>query len=154
MLDVAIRTRLGAFTVDAVFTAPTPGVTALFGRSGAGKTSIVRALAGLARPDTGHIRIGETTFFDSARGIDLPAERRRVGYVFQDARLFPHLTVAENLRYGWRRAPPTTAQSHSTRWCRCSASAACSTAARTCCRGARSSGWRLAARSCRSRVFC
>jgi molybdate transport system ATP-binding protein len=105
MLDVAIRTRLGNFTVDAAFVAPTPGVTALFGRSGAGKTSIVRALAGLTRPEAGHIRIGETVFFDSERGVDLPAERRRVGYVFQDARLFPHLTVADNLRYGWRRAP-------------------------------------------------
>jgi molybdate transport system ATP-binding protein len=105
MLDVAIQTRLGVFTIDAAFTAPTPGVTALFGRSGAGKTSIVRALAGLARPNAGHIRVGDTVFFDSAKGIDVPAERRRVGYVFQDARLFPHLTVADNLGYGWRRAP-------------------------------------------------
>jgi len=105
MLDVAIRTRLGSFAIDAAFTAPTPGVTALFGRSGAGKTSIVRALAGLARPDEGRIRIGDMTFFDSAGNIDMPAERRRVGYVFQDARLFPHLTVNDNLRYGWRRAP-------------------------------------------------
>jgi molybdate transport system ATP-binding protein len=105
MLDVAIRTRLGDFVVDAAFTAPTPGVTALFGPSGAGKTSIVRALAGLMRPVQGHIRIGDAVFFDSRRGIDVPAERRRVGYVFQDARLFPHLSVADNLRYGLSRAP-------------------------------------------------
>jgi len=105
MLDVAIRTRLGDFVVDAAFTAPTPGVTALFGPSGAGKTSIVRALAGLMRPVQGHIRIGDAVFFDSRLGIDVPAERRRVGYVFQDARLFPHLSVADNLRYGLHRAP-------------------------------------------------
>ncbi|MGE5539400.1 MAG: molybdenum ABC transporter ATP-binding protein [Gemmatimonas sp.] len=105
MLDVAITKRLGAFTVDVAFTAPVPGVTALFGASGAGKTSIVRALAGLGRPDSGRIALGGLVFFDSAKGIDVPVERRRVGYVFQDSRLFPHLTVADNLRYGLRRAP-------------------------------------------------
>jgi molybdate transport system ATP-binding protein len=105
MLDLAIRRRQGDFLVDVAFTAPVPGVVALFGRSGAGKTSVVRALAGLARPDEGRIAVGDTVFFDSAKGIDLPTERRRVGYVFQDARLFPHLRVAGNLRYGWRRAP-------------------------------------------------
>jgi molybdate transport system ATP-binding protein len=106
MLDVAITNRLGAFTVDVAFAAPTPGVTALFGPSGAGKTSVVRALAGLLRPEAGRIVVGDAVFFDSARGIDVPAERRRVGYVFQDSRLFPHLSVAENLHYGLKRAPP------------------------------------------------
>jgi molybdate transport system ATP-binding protein len=105
MLELAIRRRQGDFLVDAAFSAPVPGVVALFGRSGAGKTSVVRALAGLSRPDEGRIVVGDTVFFDSAKGIDLPTERRRVGYVFQDARLFPHLRVEGNLRYGWRRAP-------------------------------------------------
>lgn len=105
MLDIAIQKRLGDFTVDVAFSAPMPGVTALLGRSGAGKTSIVRSLAGLVRPDRGHIRIGETVLFDSEKGIDVPAEHRRVGYVFQDSRLFPHLKVEDNLRYGWHRVP-------------------------------------------------
>jgi molybdate transport system ATP-binding protein len=105
VIDVAIAKRLGAFAVDVAFVAPTPGVTALFGPSGAGKTSVVRALAGLLRPDAGSIVVDDTLFFDSSRGVDVAAERRRVGYVFQDSRLFPHLTVADNLRYGLRRAP-------------------------------------------------
>jgi molybdate transport system ATP-binding protein len=105
MLDIAIQKRLGDFTIDVAFTAPTPGVTALFGRSGSGKTSIVRSLAGLARPDRGQIRVGETVFFDSDKGIDVPAEQRRVGYVFQDSRLLPHIKVEDNLRYGWKRVP-------------------------------------------------
>lgn len=104
MLAVAIRKRLGDFALDAAFEAPLSGVIALFGPSGAGKTSIVAAIAGLLRPDEGHIRVGGATFFD-ASGVDLPAERRRVGYVFQDARLFPHMSVAGNLRYGLKRAP-------------------------------------------------
>jgi molybdate transport system ATP-binding protein len=105
VLDLAIKKKLGDFTVDVAFKAQVPGVTALFGRSGAGKTSVVRALSGLSRPDSGRIAIGDTVFFDSTSGIDLPAEQRRVGYVFQDSRLFPHLSVEGNLRYGLKRAP-------------------------------------------------
>jgi molybdate transport system ATP-binding protein len=105
VLDVAIQARLGSFELDVAFAAPMPGVTALFGRSGAGKSSIVQAIAGLVRPRTGHIRIGGAVLFDSRAGIDLAPERRRVGYVFQDARLFPHMTVERNLTYGFRRAP-------------------------------------------------
>jgi molybdate transport system ATP-binding protein len=105
MLEIEIRMRLGAFALDARLAAP-PGVLALFGRSGAGKTSIVRAVAGLARPETGRIAVAGTVLFDAARGIDVPAEKRRVGYVFQDSRLFPHLDVAGNLRYGMKRAGP------------------------------------------------
>ena len=86
------------------FTGTTPGVTALFGRSGCGKTTTIQMLAGLLRPDAGHIRIDDTVLFDAARGIDVPAEERGVGYVFQDTRLFPHLSVRDNLRYGERRA--------------------------------------------------
>jgi molybdate transport system ATP-binding protein len=106
MLDVAIRKTLGSFGLDAAFRTDSHGVTALFGRSGTGKTSIVAAIAGLLRPDAGRIVADGEVLYDSAAGIDVPAEQRRVGYVFQDARLFPHLSVRENLRYGWKRALP------------------------------------------------
>jgi len=107
MLQVAIRRRLGRFSLDVAIEAPAPGVTALFGRSGSGKTSIIQAVAGLLRPESGRIAVGGTVLFDSALGIDLAPEKRRIGYVFQDARLFPHLSVARNLAYGLNRAPKT-----------------------------------------------
>lgn len=103
-LDIDISHTLGAFTVQARFRAPA-GVTALFGASGSGKTTLVNAVAGLLRPDAGHVRIGAETLFDSASGFDLPPHRRRIGYVFQDARLFPHLTVRQNLSFGRWFAP-------------------------------------------------
>jgi molybdate transport system ATP-binding protein len=107
-LDVRLDHRLGAFVLDVAFTAP-PGVTALFGRSGAGKTSVVNAVAGLVAPKAGRIAVDGTVLLDSAAGIAVPRHRRRVGYVFQEARLFPHLTVRQNLGFGrWfapRRAP-------------------------------------------------
>ncbi|MFC4729408.1 ATP-binding cassette domain-containing protein [Coralloluteibacterium thermophilus] len=78
-------------------------VIALSGHSGAGKTSLLYAIAGLLRPRDGHIRIGGARLFDAAAGIDLPVHRRRIGYVFQDARLFPHRDVRANLLYGARR---------------------------------------------------
>jgi molybdate transport system ATP-binding protein len=81
------------------------GVTVLFGPSGAGKTSVLDMVAGLLRPDEGHVRVDGETLFDSATGVDLAPERRRAGYVFQDGRLFPHMSVAANLRYGERRSP-------------------------------------------------
>lgn len=105
MLDVAIRKQLGSFRLDAAFRTDAHGVTALFGRSGSGKTSIIAAIAGLLRPDEGRIVAGDDVLYDSANRIDVPVERRRVGYIFQDARLFPHLTVRGNLQYGWKRAP-------------------------------------------------
>ena len=104
LLHIAVEKRVGSFQVDADMSSG-PGVTALFGRSGAGKSTIVQMIAGLIRPDRGRIRIGEDVLFDSARGIDVPPERRNVGYVFQDARLFPHLNVRQNLRYGMGRLP-------------------------------------------------
>ncbi|MDR6510183.1 molybdate transport system ATP-binding protein [Novosphingobium capsulatum] len=82
------------------------GITALVGPSGQGKTSTLDAVAGLLRPLSGHIAVGGTVLFDAARGIDLPPERRAAGYVFQDLRLFPHLSVADNLLFGWRQAAP------------------------------------------------
>jgi molybdate transport system ATP-binding protein len=74
------------------------GLTVLFGPSGVGKSSVLNMIAGLLRPDRGHVRVGGTTLFDAA--TDLPPEQRRTGYVFQQPRLFPHLKVAANLRYG------------------------------------------------------
>jgi molybdate transport system ATP-binding protein len=81
-------------------------ITALFGPSGAGKTSVLDAVAGLVRPDAGRITVGGEVLFDAAAAIDLPPERRRCGYVFQDLRLFPHRRVRDNLLFGWRLAPP------------------------------------------------
>jgi molybdate transport system ATP-binding protein len=104
MLSVDIRKRLGRFALDARFDAGDARLTALFGRSGCGKTSMLGAIAGLLRPDAGRIEVAGETLFDADRGIDVPAERRRIGVVFQDDRLFPHLNVRENLRYGLRRA--------------------------------------------------
>jgi len=103
-LSVRLRHRLGAFALDAAFDAP-PGVTVLFGRSGSGKTTIVNAVAGLLTPAEGRITVGERVLFDAAAGVSLPPHRRRVGYVFQEARLFPHLSVRANLRYGRWFAP-------------------------------------------------
>jgi molybdate transport system ATP-binding protein len=98
-LSVRIRHRQGDFTLDVDVEAPS-GVTALFGRSGSGKTTIVNAVAGLLTPDSGRIRVAGRTLLDRAQGINVPPHARRLGYVFQDGRLFPHLSVAQNLRYG------------------------------------------------------
>ncbi|WP_411958252.1 molybdenum ABC transporter ATP-binding protein [Paracoccus homiensis] len=101
MLDVAIRHRLPDFELDARFQAPA-GVTALFGKSGAGKTTVVSTIAGLMRPDHARISVDGTTLIDSETGVNLPPHRRGIGYVFQEARLFPHLNVRANLLYGRR----------------------------------------------------
>jgi molybdate transport system ATP-binding protein len=105
MIEIRVAKTIGSFAVDAEFAAPDRGVTALFGRSGSGKTTIVNLIAGIVKPDAGRISIGSRVYFDSAHGIDVPVERRRLGYVFQDSRLFPHLTVRSNLRYGLDRSP-------------------------------------------------
>lgn len=98
-LSVSLQHRQGAFAMDVTFEAG-PGVTAIFGRSGAGKTTIVNAVAGLLKPDTAQITLDGVVFNDAT--TNLPPHKRRVGYVFQDARLFPHLTVAQNLDYALR----------------------------------------------------
>ncbi len=108
MLSVDIRLQRGAFRLNAQFNAPAPGVTALFGRSGCGKTTLVNLLAGLIREGEGRLSLGDEVWFDSARGIDVLAEHRRVGYVFQEARLFPHYSVRGNLLYGAGRAVTQT----------------------------------------------
>jgi molybdate transport system ATP-binding protein len=105
MLEVAVAKRRGAFALEVAFKAPTPGIVALFGRSGCGKTTVVDIVAGLLEPDSGNVRLDGLVLVDSSAGYSLRAEHRRIGYVFQDARLFPHLSVSGNLRYGERRAP-------------------------------------------------
>jgi molybdate transport system ATP-binding protein len=108
MLQVAAQKRRGAFALQAQFELPTPGVVALFGRSGSGKSTLVNVIAGLLKADSGWVALDDAVLLDTTLHIDVPPERRRIGYVFQDARLFPHLSVAANLRYGQRRAkvPP------------------------------------------------
>jgi molybdate transport system ATP-binding protein len=99
MLEFDARHEAGAFSLDAAFAAG-PGVTALFGRSGAGKSTILNLIAGLRRPEQGRITAGGSVLFDSRAGVDLPPYRRHLGYVFQEGRLLPHLTVRHNLLYG------------------------------------------------------
>jgi molybdate transport system ATP-binding protein len=99
MLSIDVEKKLGTFEVRAAFQGDS-GITALFGPSGSGKTSLVGMIAGLIRPDRGRIAAGDDVLFDSAHDIDVPPHRRGVGYVFQDGRLFPHLSVARNLDYG------------------------------------------------------
>jgi molybdate transport system ATP-binding protein len=103
--DVYVSRRLGDSVVVARFEAG-EGLTALFGPSGAGKTSLLNMVAGLLEPDKGRISVGGELLFDRDGGIDRPPHRRRAGYVFQDGRLFPHLRVRSNLHYGERRADP------------------------------------------------
>ncbi|HXE16378.1 MAG TPA: molybdenum ABC transporter ATP-binding protein [Stellaceae bacterium] len=102
MIEVEVEKRLGEFRLDARLSAPAAGIIALYGRSGSGKTTLVNAIAGLVRPDAGRIVIAGETLYSSAGRIDLPPQRRRVGYVFQEARLFPHFAVRGNLLYGAR----------------------------------------------------
>ncbi|MGE0582613.1 MAG: molybdenum ABC transporter ATP-binding protein [Steroidobacteraceae bacterium] len=104
MIHVDVALRRGDFTLDARFETPQAGVVALFGRSGCGKTTLVNLISGLLRPERGRIEIGGEILLDTAGGRCLAPEARQVGYVFQDARLFPHLSVAANLAYGLRRS--------------------------------------------------
>ncbi len=105
MLEVDVTRSFPGFRLEARFAAGSSGITALFGRSGCGKTTLVNILAGLERPDEGRIALDGEVLFDSAAGIDIPPEHRRLGYVFQEDRLFPHLTVHKNLIYGMRLVP-------------------------------------------------
>jgi len=102
-VEVFLRHRTGAFELDIAFEAES-GVTALFGPSGAGKSSIVSAIAGLLRPDFGRITLGGRVLLDTATNLFVPAQARRTAVVFQDSRLFPHMSVGDNLLFGWRRA--------------------------------------------------
>jgi len=105
MLEIRVRHRLGAFALDANF-ASDGGLTALFGRSGSGKTSLINAIGGLIHPDHARIVVGDEVLTDTDRDIFVPRHRRRTAYVFQEGRLFPHLTVRQNLLYGrWFTRP-------------------------------------------------
>lgn len=105
-LSVAIQHRFASATVDIAFEVPSPGIAVLFGPSGAGKSTVIAAAAGLMRPDVCRIITDGRVLTDTNAGVWLPTERRRTGVVFQDSRLFPHMSVATNLRFGERRAPP------------------------------------------------
>ncbi len=98
-MDVLLHKKLASFELSVDFECK-PGITALFGRSGCGKTSLIEQIAGLMTPDSGRILVDDKVLYDSALAINVPARKRRIGYVFQDARLFPHLSVLNNLRYG------------------------------------------------------
>jgi len=99
MLDVSVQTALGEFNLDASFRSEST-VTALSGPSGSGKSSVVAAIAGLLRPSRGKIAVAGRTLLDSEAGIDVPTQKRGVRVVFQESRLFPHFTVAQNLMFG------------------------------------------------------
>jgi molybdate transport system ATP-binding protein len=101
--DIRLSKRRGDLDLAVTLASEAP-IAALFAPSGAGKTTLLNMIAGLLPPDAGRIAIGGETLFDSQAGIDLPPERRRIGYVFQDRRLFPHLTVRGNLFYGRGKA--------------------------------------------------
>jgi len=107
-LKVSVTGRNGKFAIEANFSAGW-GVTALFGHSGAGKTTLLKMIAGTLRPESGRIAVGDFTLFDAEKGINLPPEKRRIGYVFQEARLFPHMSVKRNLTYArWAGSRATT----------------------------------------------
>lgn len=105
-IDFRFRLPLGTFTLDAAARIPSRGVTALFGRSGCGKTSLLRCIAGLERAGEAYLSVAGECWHDSTNGFYLPPHRRAIGYVFQEGMLFPHLRVAENLKFGDRRTPP------------------------------------------------
>ena len=105
MIELRVAHRYGPFQLRVDFQGPSDGVTAIFGPSGCGKTTLLACVAGLMRPDEGRIVIDGQVLLDTAQRVAVPPERRRCGVVFQDARLFPHLSVETNLRYGQRRAP-------------------------------------------------
>ena len=106
MLVVEVEKKLGEFSLDVIF-ASESGATVLFGPSGAGKTSIINMIAGLLKPDRGRIILNDEVLFDDAMRINKPAWQRRIGYVFQEGRLFPHLSIKRNLTYGrWMGGHP------------------------------------------------
>ena len=107
MLQVSIQKQLEAFALQVSFVLASRGITVLWGASGSGKTTLLQCLAGLLRPDAGRIACREAVWFDAERGVCLAPERRRLGYVFQDVRLFPHLSVRSNMLFGRRFRGPS-----------------------------------------------
>jgi molybdate transport system ATP-binding protein len=106
MLTICVDKRQGDLDLQLDISLPLQGISAIFGRSGAGKTSLINMISGLIRPDRGRIALGDEVLFDSRRRLHLRPEQRRIGYVFQDARLFPHYSVQGNLGYGCRTPDP------------------------------------------------
>lgn len=106
MLHINITQQLGTFSLNLNVDIPSHGVTAIFGRSGAGKSSLINLVAGLAKPQSGQISLNGRVLFDSQTKINLAPEKRNIGYVFQEHRLFPHYTVEKNLKYGCKRSDP------------------------------------------------
>ncbi|WP_302456826.1 ATP-binding cassette domain-containing protein [Bilophila wadsworthia] len=107
VLQVSIQKQLEAFALQVSFVLASHGITVLWGASGSGKTTLLQCLAGLLRPDAGRIACREAVWFDAERGVCLAPERRRLGYVFQDVRLFPHLSVRSNMLFGRRFRGPS-----------------------------------------------
>ncbi|SAK43184.1 molybdenum ABC transporter ATP-binding protein [Caballeronia ptereochthonis] len=105
-IEARFLVEQGGFTLDLDLTLPGRGVTAIFGHSGSGKTTLLRCLAGLARPRTGRLVVNGEVWLDTERNVFLPTHKRPLGYVFQEASLFPHLSVKKNLRYGLERVRP------------------------------------------------
>ena len=153
MLRVDVTKQLGEFSLEASFESQ-GRVTGLFGASGAGKTSLINMIAGLLRPDRGVIALDGETLDDTAAGVHVPPHRRRIGYVFQDARLFPHLDVRQNLDYGRRMNRLAEIQRSTRASPTCSTSASCSTAGPENSPAASASASRSAARCCQSRACC
>ena len=106
-MQVSIQKQLEAFALQVSFVLASHGITVLWGASGSGKTTLLQCLAGLLRPDAGRIACREAVWFDAEQGVCLVPERRRIGYVFQDVRLFPHLSVRSNMLFGRRFRGPS-----------------------------------------------
>ena len=106
-MQVSIQKQLEAFALQVSFVLASHGITVLWGASGSGKTTLLQCLAGLLRPDAGRIACREAVWFDAEQGVCLVSERRRIGYVFQDVRLFPHLSVRSNMLFGRRFRGPS-----------------------------------------------
>ncbi|MBT4940134.1 MAG: ATP-binding cassette domain-containing protein, partial [Rhodospirillaceae bacterium] len=106
MLELSLNHRFEEFRIELEFQAKVASITSLFGRSGTGKTSVINMIAGLTTPDSGFVKVGDDVLFDSSKGINVPPEKRRLGYIFQDSRLFPHMDVRGNLLYGSKMVPP------------------------------------------------
>lgn len=104
MLQLNLHQTLGQLKLAVKLDIPNKGVTAIFGRSGAGKSSLINLIAGLSTPQKGYIRLNQQTLFDSEQRINLAPEKRKIGYVFQEHRLFPHYTVENNLKYGYKQS--------------------------------------------------
>ena len=110
MLEVAVRRNLRDFPLEAEFNVGKGETFVLIGENGAGKSSLLLLLSGLLSPESGHISIGEQVIYDGVNGIDVPAEERRIGFVFQNYAIFPHLTVFENVAFGLRRRKVQTSE--------------------------------------------